>query len=148
LSRFNDLHRIGDRRCDKPGLRGAEAWLSAEAGADTDRRGGCDQHNDAQQPRSRPEFRHGTLTVLGAPPLGLVACSKQTLVPQFAAASRLSDFRRDRRDGRNPSGPFALVLARTGAAFCERFFQILSVNSETIGHQQALFQITLQDLLS
>jgi hypothetical protein len=66
----------------------------------------------------------------------------QTLVPQFAAASRLSDLAATVAMG----GP---RVAR-GPAFCEPSFQILSVNSETISHQRTLFQITLflQGLLS
>jgi hypothetical protein len=131
-------------------LRSAEAWLSAKTGADTDGCGGRDQHNDAQQPRSRPEFRHGTLAVLGAPPFGLVISSMQTLVPQFAAASRLSDLAATVAMGGPRVARSPWCLQGPGPAFCEPSFQILSVNSETISHQRTLFQITLflQGLLS
>src|SRR5262249_14941632 len=86
---LGDLHRVRYGRSDEPSLRRAEARLGAEACAHADPSGNGSQHNDAQQPRSGLAFQHGTLAVLGAPPLGSVASSMQTLDPQFAAALRL-----------------------------------------------------------
>jgi hypothetical protein len=73
----------------------------------------------------------------------LVISSKQTLVPQFAAASRLSDFAATVAMGGPRTVPSPWCLQEPGPAFCEPSFQILSVNSETISHHRTLFQITL-----
>src|SRR5262249_43490899 len=111
--------------------------------------GNGSQHNNTQYPRSRLAFQHGTFAIRGAPPLGLVASSMQTLNPQFAAALRLKRV-------------YAATIAMSGTRlapspwrlqgsvplFAAVFPKNPSVISGTIGHRRAPFQITLVSIRS